>query len=98
MKIKINKNDKAKVLAALYNNSKAQGLGVLHFTSDKMQEYQAKVLLDRNYYFDYLCGRVMKVDMENEEISLRLYDRDNGKGSGALALNKENIKFEIIEN
>lgn len=37
---------KAHVLAALYNNSRPQGLGFLHFTPDKMTIDEAQRLLE----------------------------------------------------
>lgn len=34
-------------------------------------------------YFDYLHGRVMKVDIAGDELDGRLFDRDNGEGAAA---------------
>lgn len=75
---------KASVLAALYNRSVVQGMGALHAQSGVMTEQEAQKLLDNNasQYFDYLKGRVLKLDLsidpEIEELDTWLYNRDNG--------------------
>lgn len=88
MKIDISKKDKAEVLAALYNASHPLGLGMLHFDPTPMTTEEARELLSRTTYFDYLKGRVMKVDLSGEELETWLYDRDNGEGAAAKALSK----------
>lgn len=84
--INISKHSKAAVLAALYNASKPQGLGFLHFTPQNMDESEAEDLLKETTDFDYLKGRVMKVDLQSDELDPRLYDRDNGDGAAERAL------------
>lgn len=86
--IDISKLDKCDVLAALYNASKPQGLGMLHFTPETMTRDQAEKLLaeDRPPYFDYLQGRVMKINLAGDDLDPRLYDRDNGQGAAARAI------------
>jgi hypothetical protein len=72
----------AKVLAGLYNASRPQGMGFLHYDPTPMTEVEAADLLTRGDYFDYLKGRVMKIRIpETGEIEGRLYDRDNGDGA-----------------
>lgn len=80
---------KAKVLAALYNASHPQGMGFLQYTPEDMTEQEAQALLDQrgNFSFDYLKGRVMKVDIRSDELDERLYDRDNGPGAAQRAIN-----------
>ncbi len=82
--------DKAAVLAALYNASKAQGRGWLHFDPAPMTVPEAREILDEylknNWRFDYLKGRVMKVDFSGDDLSFRLYDRDNGAGAAQRAI------------
>lgn len=80
--------DKAEVLAALFNASKQQGMGFLNTSGAKpMTVDEARLLTDENYpYYDYLRGRVMKVDIRGSELDPRLYDRDNGQGAAARAL------------
>ena len=73
--------NKAKILAALYNNSKPQGMGFLQSTSNDMTEEEAQKLLDDGQTcFDYLQGRVMKIDLSSDELDTWLYDRDIGDG------------------
>jgi hypothetical protein len=86
--------NKAKVLAALYNASHPQGMGFLHFDPKDMTESEAQRIIDsctvidnRPYlYFDYLMGRVMKVDLSRDFFDERLYDRDNGSGAAFEAV------------
>lgn len=37
-------------------------------------------------YFDYLKGRVMKVDLSKDELDTRLYNRDNGPNAAEDAI------------
>ena len=79
--------DKRQVLAALYNASKTQGSGWFHFTPEDMTADEAGKLLESETYFDYLKGRVMKVNLENDsEFEEWLYDRDNGVGAAQRAI------------
>jgi len=78
--------DKAEVLASLYNSSKPLGLGILHFKNEDMGVKEAKELLQENTYFDYLHGRVMKVDLKGTDIRVGMYDRDNGEGAFASVI------------
>jgi hypothetical protein len=98
--------NKAKVLAALYNASKPLGLGILQYDPKDMSEKEAAELLKEQSYFDYLKGRVMKVDLSSDkEFDERLYDRDNGIGAAKEAINgilkeeaiviKRTPKFEL---
>jgi hypothetical protein len=79
--------DKADVLAALYNASKPQGMGILHYDPKPMTRAEAADLLERETYFDYLKGRVMKINLSrDDEFSEGLYDRDNGSGAAELVI------------
>lgn len=73
---------KAEVLAALYNGSRGQGMGALNPSSQqRMTTEQAQTIIDKrngDLYFDYLQGRVMKVDLEGDVLKTRLYNRDVG--------------------
>lgn len=84
--ISIKGMDKAEVLAALYNHSKPQGLGFLHFDPTPMTKEDAAELLKETNFFDYLKGRVMKIHFENEGFDEWGYDRDNGIGAAARAI------------
>lgn len=93
MMISIKGLTKAEALKALYDNARPLGMGYLHFTPEPMTLDEAakyfKVGDDnasRVGYFDYLKGRVMKVDLNKDEFNPALYDRDNGQGSAAAAI------------
>lgn len=82
--------DKVEVLVALWNASRMQGMSFLGFsgplTASKAQEYieQARHIGmsgEEEIYFDYLNGKVMKIDIAPDFIDPRLYDRDNGEGA-----------------
>jgi len=80
-KISIVGLDKAEVLAALYNAARPQGLGFLHYDPAPMTHQEAEALLRQTTYFDYIKGRVLKVDLSGDEFDPSLYDRDNGQGA-----------------
>lgn len=85
--INIKGMNKAEVLVALYNNAKPLGLGILHFTPEDMTLEEAYELIEENQsYFDYVNGRVLKVDLNGDEFNPHLYDRDNGEGAAERAL------------
>ena len=84
---------KAEVLAELWNHSHCQGMSFLgaipghnHMTVEEAQE-----LIDQrtSLYFDYVEGRVIKVDLRDDEPEFdeRLYDRDCGAGMAQVAVN-----------
>jgi len=78
---------KATVLATLYNNAKPLGMGYLHFDPQPMTDAEAQALLDEGQtYFDYVKGRVMKVDLSKDELRTGLYNRDNGPDAAETAL------------
>ena len=78
---------KAEALAKLYNASTPRGMGFLQATKGDMTVAEAQGMLDSGQtYFDYLKGRVMKVDLSGDSFDPRLYDRDNGQGAAAAAL------------
>lgn len=80
-KISIKGLDKAVVLASLYNRSKPLGLGYLQATPGDMPLEEARSLLEKRTYFDYLNGRIMKIDLKDDELDPWLYDRDLGPGA-----------------
>ncbi|MEG2289564.1 MAG: hypothetical protein RSC24_06315 [Clostridium sp.] len=80
---------KAEVLKGLYDNSKPQGLGFLNYNPGYISIDEAEKLLKEQTYFDYLNGRVMKVDLSSDnEFEEWLYDRDNGVGSAKRVIDK----------
>lgn len=86
-RINISGLSRASVLAALYNASRPQGMGFLHYSPEDMTEAIAEAYLREGTYFDYLKGRVMKIDLKDaQSVDVGLYDRDNGQGAGAKAI------------
>lgn len=76
--------DRAEVLAALYNASRPLGMGWLQYDPAPMGREEAEGLLERGTYFDYLKGRLMKVDLSStSSFYPGLYDRDLGEGAAA---------------
>ncbi len=74
--------DKARVLKALYDHSHAKGKefeGVV--TVERCAE-----ILEKNEYFDYLCGRVLKVYLSGDEFDECMYDLECGKGAAQRAV------------
>ena len=83
----ISKFDKADVLRVLYNYAKPQGMGLLHYNSEVMAKEIAQAIIDTGQtYFDYLRGRVMKIDLSTNELKTALYNRDNGEGAAERLL------------
>lgn len=87
--------DKAEVLAALYNAAKPQGLGFLHYNPSPMTVEEARQHLAGSTYFDYLQGRVMKVNLSGDELESRSYDRDNGEGTAERVINALRVTGEV---
>ena len=85
--VKYNGLTKAEVLCALYNNSKPQGLGVFVYQHRELTLQVAEMMLKERTIFDYIQGRVIKVDLsEDDGFEEWLYDRDNGEGAAQKAL------------
>ena len=79
--INISNLSKPQVLAALYNASHAQGLGFWNSDPAPMSEDEAAKILEQQTDFDYLKGRVMKINLSGTEFDPYLYDRDCGEGA-----------------
>lgn len=80
--------DKAEVLKVLYDNSHIQGLGFLQEVPHGFVTVDhCASLLANSTYFDYLYGRVLKVDLSDDNFfEERLYDRDCGTGAAQRAI------------
>lgn len=79
--------NKADVLRVLYDNSRPLGLGFLYYIPAPMMVEEAEELLKVTTNFDYLKGRIMKIDLNSDvEFEEWLYDRDNGNGSAQRAI------------
>jgi hypothetical protein len=81
---------KAQALMRLFNASQPLGMGFLQPYQEPMTEEEAERLVERSEpygcWFDYVRGRVMKVNLSKDTFSPRLYDRDNGEGAALAAL------------
>ena len=103
MTVNISGLDKASVLAALYNSSQPQGMGFLHYDSKSMTVEEAEELLTKQRYFDYLNGRLMKIEIpeNSDELAPWGYDRDLGKGAVARVIaelrSSEDVNSEVTQ-
>lgn len=87
--------DKAKVLVELYNHSHQLGIGMLQNAKNLTLE-DARELLKNETYFDYLYGKVMKIDLSSdEEFDEKLYDLNNGAGTAQKIIDKLRKELEI---
>ena len=78
-------------MAELFNAARPQGFGLLQYKPHRlMTESEAAELLKTQTYFDYLEGRVMKVNLSGNDLNTHLYNRDNGHNAA------ENGRFEIV--
>jgi len=80
--------DKAVVLKALHNNSRAQGMSYLHLKDLTLEDCQG--IVKERLNFDYLAGKVMKVDLSGDSFDPWGYDRDNGEGAAQRAVDSIN--------
>ena len=91
--------DKARVLKALYDHSHVQGSGFLQAVPDGVVTVEhCAGLLAKYSYFDYLHGRVLKVDLSGDEFDERLYDRDCGEGAAQRAVDSVRAEKESGKN
>lgn len=87
---------KGAVLAALYNASRAQGMGFLHYDPKPMTPEMGDEFLKRDTYFDYMQGRVMKVDLKSDtSFDPWLYDRDNGDGKAQMVIDALRSNLQV---
>ena len=86
--VDISNKDKAEVLASLYNNSHPHGMGFLKYKPEDMTIEEAKRILNEQTYFDYLFGRVMKVDLSTDIVCTSCYNKNNGKGAAERAISQ----------
>ena len=81
--------DKPSLLAALYNNARPMGMGVLHARGQMSRKDAVgastrgddSILQKECWEFDYLFGRPLKIDLGGDEAEPWLYDRDWGEGA-----------------
>lgn len=86
--------DKAELLVELYDHSHQQGMGMLQPKKTLTIE-DARKLLEQTTSFDYLYGKVMKIDLSSDEqFEERLYDRDNGYGMAQSVVDEIRKKMQ----
>ena len=87
--VDITELDKAEVLLALYNNSRCLGSGFLQAVNNyTLQDARRDIDESPDHYFDYVRRRILKVDLSGDTFDSWLYDRDNGEGAAARAIEK----------
>lgn len=89
--------NKAEVLCTLFNSSKIQGFnaemvarGLMKYPKPMTKDEAQSVLngMSEEKYFDYLNGKVMKINLtSDEEFDEWGYDRDNGDNTAQKAIN-----------
>ena len=93
--VDISRKDKSAVLVALYNAAQPLGMSQLNYVPGDMSLDEARILINNGITdFDYLKGRVMKIDISGETLDTRLYNRDNGPNAAEIALEKVPDIFE----
>jgi hypothetical protein len=65
-----------------------------HAAAFKKLEAAGGIVLRKRLYFDYLCGRPLKVDIGGDELDPRLYDRDAGTGRCARVVASLRARIE----
>ena len=79
--------NKAEVLKALYDHSHHQGLGIFQAVPEGTVTVEhCEELLKKTTDFDYLYGKVLKVNLSGDSFEEWLYDRDNGPGAAQRAI------------
>jgi len=86
MKIDISKKDKAAVFKALYDYANPKGMGMFFNKPGDISIEQAREIVAESMDFDYVGGRVLKVNISGDSFDSWLYDRDNGQGRAAQAI------------
>jgi hypothetical protein len=87
---------KAQVLAALFNASAPQGMGVLQAgRGPQVMDLEFAEEITREYLvFDYLFGRPLKLDLSGQSFDPRLFDLDNG-GAGTAQLIIDRLRAAV---
>lgn len=97
--------DKAEVVLALWNASQMQGMSFLGYHGEMSLEQIRADIEERKHkdfegndsiYFDYLNGKVMKVDVGQDEFDPRLFDCDCGEGTAQRAI--DNLRLSKCFN
>ena len=87
MDIDITHLPKHRVLKALFDASRQQGMGFLDASGAKPLDLDdAREITSQTLRFDYLRGRVLKVDISGDFFCPDMFDSDNGHGAAAHAI------------
>lgn len=77
--------NKAKVLLSLYNNSEGKYQGFP--ANNPVNEQDCQSAIEWYNYFDYWCGKLIKIDLSSdEEFDATYYDKHNGQGAAQRAV------------
>jgi len=71
--------DKAELLAALH----VKAFHPKHLMTGVLSMDDARKILSQGSYVDYAQGRVIKAELGQDVVDVRLFDRDAGKGTFA---------------
>jgi hypothetical protein len=95
MDIRFERSTRARILMHLFNNSKPQGMSILHWDPAPMTIREAQEEIKKHTgpsgvaWFDYLLGRVIKVGIgDNTVYRADLFDRDLGEGACQNAIDE----------
>ena len=80
--------DRLKLLQALYDGTRALGLGFLYDRPSGLPEGIAVRYEPASSYIDYCEGRPIKSDLSKDEVDPWAYDRDAGTGAFAAAVDR----------
>jgi len=83
--------NKVEVFRSLYRRSKVQGMGYFAFSASGSKneldfEEAEQIYNSHKGRFDYVNGRVMKVDLTKDSFNEFGYDRDNGENAAQTAI------------
>ena len=78
---------KHRVLQALFNASRQRGIGLLDRSGvAPLSTEDAKEIVSSSLDFDYVRGRVFKVNISGDCFDPWLFDRNNGQGAAERAI------------
>jgi hypothetical protein len=95
--------NRAAVLAALFNASRPLGMGFMQYDKTPMTPERAQEIIDTlsangatRIHFDYLQGRVMKLDLSNPDgFEPHGYNRDVGPGAAEKVIEELRRTFSV---
>ena len=76
--VNISGMDKAEILQALYNRAKKSPDHLHDYNPVNMTLEEARLLIEKKQSFDFLYGRVMKINLGVDNVDTWGYNRDNG--------------------